>query len=1021
MCLCYPFTQFAEAAKNFRKAKHFEEASNCHETLNNYEQAVEVLCRANLYQEAIDVLERYHVLAKEGPGPVDVKPPNPLQTVERLCFKLAGEHYKNGEFGKMEEVLQRLPSAADRIGFLKNRGCVDAAVRAMVKDGRNRDAAQFLRAHGKFLEAIKHCTEPLFVADCMMAAARNSKEAASIRDLLSKAEDLYRRCRHKVGRAKALLLLGQSQGSMVTLEQAGKLFKDTQDYYGTCKCVEAMFKATRDAPLPLKPWMIVRAIGKMVALITTLCKSKAKLGLADEKLLSVCEEHFGLFKSDDVNTRVCYTRSGSLFSKIAPDLVPPYISATEVKVDVVQLRRRICAHATDCVASLIHRTHELLKAKVLNNSPCSARSGSVTKCESAECKYPHADTPALRQERFTALFNLVKLDATFDQLRSAAMQHSLMKDFPHSPKLDFPRSCERLYQLLFSTAAPERLTMLQEIWKRKDVRQRFRNYAEALWTRPGKDRLSDIDSFLKVSRILELVDYKPFNVVTRWLHDAETALEQDLKTKKPSEAAENRKKMGLIRERGAYLSFFHSWITGRRLLLEYGRVHDAAHNILRRFLSLPAKRTSMRCFPSIANTVMILEEQLTACLALFAALYSGAVMVCLPKSYLDGVRFWDAVCSTSSKHYTLYNAVKAQLFSQNREELRKDAQSLLAYMVDLMCGRISPSFDVVADAFEHEDSTPEDAERTLVLALTMLCNCGRGVPLRCRDVLLESLWQIVLSGAHPNRAHSALEAAQNAPGIRDVLTALEELLASRDDKFYDLRWRNHQLWFDTQVPLDPSQFPLVFPGDLLARRTDIQASERTNRAVPEMAEDDAGTDDVAEEEEEPATDLPQELEEQKRKDREDAKRRNMAATRIQRCFRRRKEYIRQESGVLSRNVSMDLVEEHFSRFKIDVAACGVCGEEFLTPVEEDDLDENTGSSLATLSFSIYRIFMITGAALTAETLESVSPDVFDSRPPIGSHYFGIIHCQHVRKTASSLFRDFLSNTSTHAYRLRCPK
>ena len=1019
MCLCYPLTQFAEAAKNFRKAKHFEEASNCHENLNNYEQAVEVLYRANLYQEAINVLERYHVLPKQGPGPVDVKPPNPLQTVERLCFKLAGEHYQNGEFGKMEEVLQRLPSAADRIGFLKNRGCVDAAVRAMVEDGRNRDAAQLLRAHGKFLEAIKHCTEPLFVADCMMAAARTSKDAASIRDLLSKAEDLYRRCRHKVGRAKALLLFGQSQGSMDTLEQAAKLFKDTQDYYGTCKCVEAMFKATRNDPLPLKPWMIVRAIGKMVVLITTLCKSKAKLDLADEKLLSVCEEHYGLFKSDDVNTRVCYTRSGSLFSEIAPDLVPLNTSVTEIKVDVVQLRRRICAHATDCVASLIHRTHELLDAKVLNNSPCSARSGSVTKCESAECKYPHADTPALRQERFTALFNLVKLNVTFGQLLAAARQHKLMKDFPHSLKLALSRSSERLYQLLFSTAAPERLTMLQEIWKRNDVRQKLRNHAEWLWTRSGKGRLSDIDCFLEVCRILELADYHPLDVVTRWVHDEETALEQDLKKKKPPEADRTRRKMGLIGEKGGHQSFFHSWIMGRRLLLEYGRVHDAAHNVIRRFLSLPAKRTAMRRFPSIANTVMILEEQLTACLASYASLFPGAVMVCLPKSYLEAVKFWDSVRCTSPKHYMLYDAVEVQSSNQHPAKLQRDAQNLLACMVDLMCGRISPSFDVVADAFEHEDSTPEDAERTLVLALTMLCNCGRAIPIDCRGVLLESLWKIVPSGP---RANSALEAAQNAPGIRGVLSALEEILASRDDKFYDLRWRNHQLWFNTQVSLDPSQYPPVFPADLLARRAEIRASERTKRVVPEMAEDDAGTDDVAEEEEEePATDLPQELEEQKRKDREDAKRRNMAATRIQRCFRRRKEYIRQESGVLSRNVSMDLVEEHFSRFKIDVAACGVCGEEFLKPVEDDDLDENTGSSLATLFFSIYRIYAITRAALewapylAAKTLEIISPDVSDSRTRIGSHYFGIIHClkeQNERKTASSLV---LSNPSTHAY------
>ena len=53
------------------------------------------------------------------------------------------------------------------------------------------------------------------------------------------------------------------------------------------------------------------------------------------------------------------------------------------------------------------------------------------------------------------------------------------------------------------------------------------------------------------------------------------------------------------------------------------------------------------------------------------------------------------------------------------------------------------------------------------------------------------------------------------------------------------------------------------------------------------------------------------------------------------------------------------------------------------------------------------------------TLES---DVFYSRTPTGSRYFGIIYClkeQQKRKTASSHVRDFSSNTSTHAHWLQC--
>ena len=63
--------------------------------INDYHQAVEVLCQGNLYKEAIDTLQRYKSLvgtgASKGGG---IRSPKESRTVERLCHQLAEEHFR---------------------------------------------------------------------------------------------------------------------------------------------------------------------------------------------------------------------------------------------------------------------------------------------------------------------------------------------------------------------------------------------------------------------------------------------------------------------------------------------------------------------------------------------------------------------------------------------------------------------------------------------------------------------------------------------------------------------------------------------------------------------------------------------------------------------------------------------------------------------------------------------------------------------------------------------------------------
>lgn len=854
----------------------------------------------------------------------------------------------------MEAVLQRLPSTADRINFLQNHGCVDAAARAMVEDGRNEEASNLMRAHGKFVEAIKYSADPRFVANCWMAAARTaSTDNPGILEMLKKAEELYRRCNEQNGQAEALVMLGKAEERMERLEEAGKLFNKTQNYCGACECVAAMFELANGNSPPLSAWIIVRAIERLVDLINILYKPPAKLQMADEKKLLICEEHFGLFKSDVVNLRLCYTRSGNRFSRKAPDLMAGNTSDIEVMVDITKGRPRIGDHLTDVAISLVHQTRRWLEATLLEHSVCRNHLNGFV-CVTSDCKYLHtSDTTDLFNKRFTALLNLVYLDATEGTLAGITKQRKPKKEA--SQIHASTPSCERLYELLFpATGLRSNKVTYWQLCDLRDcqaVKKCLFSYAETVWRNSG--RLSDVDTFLHVFCILELVESP--STLMDWVCQEESTLEKKIKRGKMRNVAaiRLRKDMGLVDNQ----SFLHLWAVGWRLLRDFGRVVDAGHHIVRRFLSLPAKRAIM--FPSIANTVMILEYQLTACLALFARLKPPHMFpVCLPASYLATVQLWDDMCCTKQNHYSLYNAVEYEASSNNPQRLMNYAQSLLRYMVNLTCGKVSRDFNVVGDALHVEESASGDAERTLVLVLTMLCNCGKGIPFDCDADLLKSLWEVAPMEAYPDRVKNALEAVKDAVGIRDVVVILRKLLQSRNEKLFDLGWHNRKLWYDPSW--NPSYSP-TFYADLSSLRLHLQTSETSKGTTDEATEEreDLETLETPEEIEEHEPDLPQELEEEKRQEREKAER-YLAAKKIQEWYRQRREFIRRRD--LKRSTSKEETkdsasrspEEHFSGFKIDVSACGICGEDFTKLLEAEEHEPGMESG----NIELYKIIVI---------------------------------------------------------------
>ena len=370
-------------------------------------------------------------------------------------------------------------------------------------------------------------------------------------------------------------------------------------------------------------------------------------------------------------------------------------------------------------------------------------------------------------------------------------------------------------------------------------------------------------------------------------------------------------------------------------LYVHGNVVSAAHLIVRRFLTLTAKRIGM-IYPSIANTVMILEHQLTACLAVYTCLCTEyRFPICLPGSYLTMVRHWDSFRPNVDKGtFTLYEAVEHYV-RQERNALRllNAIRSLLNYMVRLTRGELASLFDLLRDALSSDEtstySSSGESERTLVLFLTMLCNCGKGIPHYIESVMLRKILYITPNPCLPNHIKDVLVAVQEAQGYHDLVKVLNEFLQSRGETLYDLRWHGGKLWFNG--PANPSFYHQGFYTDKYIheelQQVQVERSQYGEAGDSHIEGSDADFDATTDNMEVKYTD--EELEEK-----ENA-RKEVAATKIQSWFKgvRQAQVFRATKlarlkSTEEQMLATDVAGEHFLRFKTDSSACAICGTKF---------------------------------------------------------------------------------------------
>ena len=935
----------------------YQEESRCYESQNNYYDAIETLCLAGLIEEALSALERFEILSSSGSssdvdGRQEIIPPKTTRTVERLLHKLADKHFKEGNKEKMEEVLQHLPSTTDRITFLRKRGCVIEAAQIIAKEGKRDDAAFLLRDEGMFREAVKYSSDPKFIADCLLSQARTTKITKDIPGILHKALKKYQQCRDLTGQAEVLLMLGKLSNEDEKIQEAGKLFDKCKNCCGEVESLTQLLKTSSSPPESISQWIIVRALERLLRLITLLYKPIEQRSLGERSEVEKCEEHFGLFKTESERQKAYFCKQGGRFSDVDPDFVQRHSSKSKAMIDTSEAHLKIGRFLINSSQSLICMIQKMLENTFTKSSLCK-KEGEGIVCDDSSCTYQHEDSEDLFNKCFHALFNFIYLESVVEKSISEMTAKKNGNDISPLINSDFQKfyACQRFYSFLFPLSGCRRyhLTwpLVRYVRKTKAVNRRILQFANFLWKETSEEkRRSDTDNFLKVSSSLQLIGSSSFMV--KWISKEEIEFQtQTRNSQKPTIFQLMLSKNGMVfnKDNGRCESYLQWWEDGKKRLYVHGDVENAVHLVVKRFLTLTAKRSGM-IYPSIANTVMILEHQLTACLALYTCLCTEyRLPICLPGSYLTMVRFWDNFRpNVDNCTFTLYEAVEKTVSQErNIPRLLNAIRSLLNHMVKLTCGEVASLFDVLGDALSSDGtptySTSGESERTLVLFLTMLCNCGRGISASMEGTMLGKIFNITPNPCLPHRIKEVLVAVQEAQGYHDLVKVLNEFLQSRGEALYDLRWHNGKLWFDG--PANPSFYHQGFYTDISKIHEELQQVQVERFQYGEAGDSHIAGSDV---DFDATTDnMEVKYTDEELKEKENA-RKEVAATKIQSWFkgvRQAKVFQATRLARLKSNEEQmwatDAAVEHFLRFKMDSSACAICGTKFKTSTDDHPL------------------------------------------------------------------------------------
>ncbi|XP_022795002.1 TPR and ankyrin repeat-containing protein 1-like [Stylophora pistillata] len=685
-----------KAAIVFERNGHFLSASQCLEATADYRGAVDALVRGSLYSKAIEVVKRFRKLTSE-----EQKLTNPPgRTLDELYLDLAEFSFRRGDTAGMSSSLQHVESTDTRIAFLMKHRLLEDAAKELEKLGRSGEVANIMRENGSFLIAAKYAQRSgnsVLAADCIFAHARvsNAMTDEEQQKCLEEAKQLYEGMEKKKNSLGEVLLrqakLSRDEKKVL---RAMEIFSDPS-VSNTCsnlECIEILSEMVGDDLQILDQkkfsWTLVKLVENVIKLILSL--DIPDPDFKTQKALERCEEHFGIYREGDPKTRLVRLKEGDRFLSISLDWKRETPAGSKWRLHFRDVRTRIAENLLDRITSLIPKVRNFLKKEIVSHKTCQMFLVGMP-CSDENCQYQHClPTDQSTDTLFWALSHEVYLDAQVNdlfKLEEIYSSHETSDSF--EPRMPLSTSSKKLGKLF-----------------PKDPYQSCRSFLQFFFSPIG------ISSRIRSRKYIQLVRDEKF-------------IQQSL--------------------------------------------YKCVDTLWKNQLNRQERISDINCFLTVSNLLQLLGLP--------------------PSTILSVVTLWDAFNCTTQNHFENFRAVELFRFSPTT---MVRVQSLLRDMVSLMLGGSSPKFNVLERVLNTQSCIDSgETERTVIMVLTMLCNCGQLLPKQNEIILLRNLFaQVPDEGILPERISSCLKQVRQAKGLREIVAILQDLLRNRKEELCDVYWRS---------------------------------------------------------------------------------------------------------------------------------------------------------------------------------------------------------------------------------------
>ncbi|XP_066100841.1 TPR and ankyrin repeat-containing protein 1 isoform X1 [Saccopteryx bilineata] len=817
--LCEKLGKIRDAAHFYKRSQCYQDAFRCFEQIQEFDLALKMYCQEELYEEAAIAVEKYEEMVRAKALPIAKL----SYSASQFYLEAAAKYLSANKIKEMMAVLSKL-DVDDQLVFLKSRKRLAEAADLLDREGRREEAALLMKQHGFLLEAARLTADKDFQASCLLEAARlnvaRSLDVEHTKTILREALDLCYQTNQLSGIAEAQYLLGVILKDFQKLKDAFFKF-DTLNH--SAGVVEALYEATSQCDAdPQK--VLALASGGLEVLLNLVRALKRVNNNAEKEMVKSCFEFFGISQVDAKYCQIAQNDPGPILEIIFDLDLNLREKKTKdhflIMTDQVNLalNKHLLSRLCQITQNLHEKTYPGVCMKFIVGLPCEDENCEdfhrpLRRCE-ARClvqsqMHQVAISGLLLEAKKVFPKVLAEELERIDYILSADVYGHCKsflnvlfpKHFHQRVLSENPMACKEILKPSYKSFRSYRLALKEYIYFLfQNERARNRRESTDLW-------LSAMQAFLLSSNYPEEFG--------KLLHQEEDDYHRELRALESEKEDRGRMrgsrvkgiegKYGMLAPNKEDESTEKTHVCFIRLLencidqFYVSRNPENCKRLFFRFMNVLVKRCKEPLIPSIGNTVALLEFQFIHCGVVLARLRKSAIL-CLPKSYLALLHYWEFLFSKKDKEH-------GDVFSIIQEYKPKDVTRAvqafrfhLSYLVKVLCGYENVNFNVLLDAFgDIAYVVSGEAERTLVLCLVMLVNAEEFLQPVCKAFLCHHFQEIearlqLMSMDCPNqvpaRLRRVVERVLNADSVKSVAEALQDLLFERDEEYLvDCHWR----------------------------------------------------------------------------------------------------------------------------------------------------------------------------------------------------------------------------------------